>query len=207
MLRLPTLALISSIVACQPANAQQPYDLDEVRAAWSRGETELAAALIEPLAIGGDKTAQFELALMYANGLGVPQDGRKFAGWLRRSANSGHLDAQYLYGTLVYRGQFVVQNHKEAAAWFRKAADAGHAEAQFNLGLMYERGDGVRQDDIEAHKWLNLAVSNFADQQERQRASAKQARDRVAQRLSPLHLSIAQRLAADWNNKDRFARP
>jgi TPR repeat protein len=98
-----------------------------------------------------------------------------------------------------------VQDHKIAARWFLDAARQGHAEAQLNLGFMYERGDGVPQNDIQAHKWMNVAASRFGDGQNRERVLAVQARDRIAQRLSPLHLRIAQRLATEWDRRSSVA--
>jgi TPR repeat protein len=173
-------------------------DLVAARAAYERGEFVATIEALGRAAQRDQPDAQFELALMHANGFGTVPDLRTASVWMRRAARNGHVEAQFQIAVLTYRGAGVVQDHREAAQWFRSAAEAGHGEAQLQLGLMYERGDGVRQDDIEAHKWLNLAAARIADDRPRQRTIARQARDRIAQRLSPLHLALAHRLASTW---------
>jgi TPR repeat protein len=183
-----------------PALANDP-DLAAAREAYARGEYVTTIEALGRAAQRDQPDAQFELALMHANGFGTAPDLRVAAVWMRRAARNGHVEAQFQVAVLSYRGLGVVQDHREAAQWFRSAAEAGHGEAQLQLGLMHERGDGVRQDDIEAHKWLNLAAARIADDRPRQRTLARQARDRIAQRLSPLHLALAHRLASTWGPK------
>jgi hypothetical protein len=203
MRTLPFLATLSMLAAhlaaSAPAAAQA--DLSDARAAYAQGDFATAALLLKIMADGGDPTAQFELGLMHANGIGVGQDLRIAARWFRRAADGGHAEAQFQYGALVYRGQAVVQDHREAAVWFRRAAQQGHADAQVNLGFMHERGDGLPQDDVQAHKWFNLAAARYGDDQMRQRQFAMQARERVARRLSPAQRDLAHRMAADFNRQ------
>jgi uncharacterized protein len=45
-------------------------------------------------AIRGDVDAQFNLALLYANGHGVPQDRTEAAKWYRLAADQGHAEAR-----------------------------------------------------------------------------------------------------------------
>lgn len=198
--------LVLALASAYPPAGLAEGSLQDAREAYARGDFITSLGVLRELAEAGDAVAQFELALMHASGFGVAQNMRTAARWLRRAAEQGHAEAQFQYGSLVYRGQAVVQDHREAAQWFRKAADAGHAEAQFNLGLMYERGDGVAQDDIQAHKWVNLAVARLPEEQSRLRATALAARNRIARRLTPLHLGLAQRLASDWGRQSAGLR-
>ena len=79
---------------------------------------------------------------------------------------------------------------------YRLAADQGHAGAQSNLGAMYATGQGVPQDDVQAHMWFNLAASRMTGED---RESAVEARDRIADEVTPDDLSEAQRLAREWD--------
>ena len=80
--------------------------------------------------------------------------------WIRKAAEQGHPDAQFLLGTCYENGEGVPQNHTEAAKWFRKAADQGYALAQFNLGVSYEQGIGVSKNYTEAVRWYRKAARN-----------------------------------------------
>lgn len=72
-----------------------------------------------------------------------------------------------------------------------KAAESGAAEALYDLGLLYSIGHGVEQDNIEAHKWFNLAAM-------RGMISAQIDRAEVADNMSTMEISEAQRKAREW---------
>ncbi len=83
-----------------------------------------AAALDEwiPLAEAGNSRAQYQLALMYYRGEGLPQDYEKAALWYRRAAERGDVDAQLNLGLMHARGLGVKQDFFEAFKWFELAA-------------------------------------------------------------------------------------
>ncbi|MEM7047457.1 MAG: hypothetical protein AAF442_07410 [Pseudomonadota bacterium] len=84
--------------------------------------------------------AQYDLALAYADSLGVEQSDAQAALWYERAAKNGHIDAQFNLATL-YRtgGNGVPQDWGKAIQWFQAAAEQGDAGAQYSLGLTYER--------------------------------------------------------------------
>jgi hypothetical protein len=106
----------------------------------------------------GDVAAQFDLALNYDRGEGVPQDYAEAAKWLRKAAEQGHATAQYDLGLCYKIGQGVPQDYAEAARWYRKAAEQGNAYGQLLLGILYENGLGVPQDYAEAARWCRKAA-------------------------------------------------
>jgi hypothetical protein len=77
------------------------------------------------------------------------------------------------------------------------AAEQGSARGQASLGILYEGGWGVTQDLVEAHKWLNLAAAGLSREDDL-RDIVVEARDRVAQRMTPAQIAEAQRLAREW---------
>jgi TPR repeat protein len=111
-----------------------------------------------PLAEQGDAQAQFNLGLMYDNGIGVPQDDKTAVKWYILSAEQGYAGAQGNLALLYANGQGVPQDNKTAVKWFTLSAEQGIAAAQFNLGLMYHDGQGVPQDYKTALKWFTLAA-------------------------------------------------
>lgn len=54
---------------------------------------------------------------------GVAQNCSEFARWIRKAADQGHVDAQYIYGVMFEYGRGVAQSDAESARWYRKAAN------------------------------------------------------------------------------------
>ncbi len=134
-------------------------DFDKGVAAYNSGDYVTALQEWRPLAEQGYADAQYNLGLMYDNGLGVPQDDKEAVKWYRKAADQGDSDAQTNLGQMYRQGLGVPRDDKEAAKWYRLAADqGGYARAQYNLGWMYDNGRGVPQDDKEAVKWYRLAA-------------------------------------------------
>jgi len=113
---------------------------------------------------------------------------------LRKSAEQGDSNAQYMLGLAYDVGVGAAQDFAEAATWYRKAADQGHAGAQFNLGHVYADGRGVKQDYVQAHMWLNLAAAGS-------QPGARSERDLVAKKMTRSQLTEALRLAREWQAK------
>jgi predicted aspartyl protease len=104
----------------------------------------------------GNKYAQDELGLMYAQG--VPRDYAEAARWWRKAAEQGNADAQYNLGYSYANGQGVPQDYAAAVEWFRKAAEQGNVYAQNGLGVEYELGQGVPKDVTQAVAWYRKAA-------------------------------------------------
>ncbi|QCE34635.1 sel1 repeat family protein [Acetobacteraceae bacterium] len=90
----------------------------------------------------GDAKAQFDLGLLYVEGIGMSHNEAKAVEWWRKAADQGDRDAQYSLGILYYSGRGVKQDYTEAAKWFEKASQQGFKEAQHMLGVMYLMGRG-----------------------------------------------------------------
>ncbi len=137
----------------------------------------------------GHAPAQFNLALMYDRGLGVPQDYVVALKWLRKAAEQGFVEAEFNLGNMYDNGLGVSSDNAEAVKWFRKAAEQGYASAQKNLGAKYGMGQGVPQSYSEAYVWSSVAVMSGND-------GAISNRDVAASQLSPDDLNVAQTSAA-----------
>jgi TPR repeat protein len=133
-------------------------DLDQGLDAFDIGDYMTAVREFRPLAEQGDASAQYNLGILYFNGLGILQDYTKAANWYRKSAQQGDAWAQYNLATMYVKGQGVPQDYTEAATWYRKAAEQGDADAQNSLGTQYLNGLGVPQDDAQAGNWYQAAA-------------------------------------------------
>jgi hypothetical protein len=95
---------------------------DEGTAAYDRGDYATALREWRPLAKQGVADAQYNLGVMYGEGLGVPQDYAKAVGWWRKAAEQGHATAQYNLGVAYHNGEGVPQNYAQAHMWYNLAA-------------------------------------------------------------------------------------
>ena len=109
-------------------------------------------------ATGGDAEAEYELALRYSAGRGVPKDGRLAAEWFEKAAVHGFAPAQYNLGVLFERGQGVAKSPEKAFFWYQSAAQQHYARAEHNLATLYATGSGVAQNYGEAAKWFREAA-------------------------------------------------
>ena len=107
----------------------------------------------------GKAYAQYNLGVMYANGIGVPKDHAEAVKWFRKAADQGDADAQNNLGVMYANGIGMPMDHAEAVKWYRLAADQGDADAQNNLGTQYWMGNGVPQDLVQAHVWINISAA------------------------------------------------
>ena len=139
----------------------------------------------------GNANAQFNLGLMYNNGLDAIQDYKEAVKWYRLAAEHGNGEAQSNLGLMYDKGQGVVQDYKEAVKWYRLAAEQGVAIAQSNLGIMYLLGQGVVQDYVMAHMYCNIAGASGNE-------SAIKNRGIVGKMMTPSQIEKAQDLAREW---------
>jgi TPR repeat protein len=153
------------------------------------GPTEVGASTriadLMKLAEGNDATAEYELAQMYAIGIGVPKSPTEEHNWLQRSARHGNVQAQYELGISLREGRGTVQDFDEARKWLQRAAEGGNGRAQYALGHMYRTGMGTPIDNVKAYVWLNVAAAQGV-------SGAGSARDTALGRLSAAELLEAQ---------------
>jgi len=120
------LVALSACTTAPPITRRPPNALDKYLTAAEQGDAE----------------AQFNLAVCFAKGDGMPQDAVEAVKWFRRAAEQGDANAQLILGVCFFMGTGVKQNKAEAVKWYRRAATQGHAEAQCALGFSFEKGEG-----------------------------------------------------------------
>jgi TPR repeat protein len=147
------------------------------------------------LAEQGVASAQYNLALMYANGEGVPENDAEAVKWYRKAADQGHAAAQYNLALMYANGEGVPENDAEAVKWFRKAAEQGDADAQHNLGYMYANGEGVPENDIRAYVWWSMAKTQGD-------TDAATNIDILKPQMTPQQIADGQALAAKCYESD-----
>ena len=149
------------LLAALPAAA----DFDAGVAAFQRGNYDVARDEWRPLAESGQSNAQFNLALLHANGFGVPRSPDEARRWFAAAAEQGNTQAQYNLALMLQAGDGIERDIRGARRWYEKAARDGLAAAQNNLGLMYLNGDGMPADTARAIRWLGRAAGTSAQAQ------------------------------------------
>ncbi len=114
---------------------------DEGMAAAKGGNYRAAYEIWRPLATAGDIRAQYNLAVLYDRGFGVPQDYAEAAKWFLVAAEGGHLDAQANLGTLYANGWGVARDDVLAHMWLNLAVSGAQ-------GRKFRRGLTRRRDDV-----------------------------------------------------------
>lgn len=153
-MRAPRLALLMIICVCMT-----------ILSLW-QSCTSLDSSSIQAeikLAMQGHADAQYNLGVIYANGLGVSQDYKEAIKWFKMAAEQGYTSAQNNLGVIYENGRGVPKDYTEAMKWYTKAAEQDDAYAQNNLGRMYKNGQGVPTDYIEAMKWFRKAAEQGHD--------------------------------------------
>jgi uncharacterized protein len=172
---------------------------DEALAAYRSGDYAKALELWRPLAEKGDRTAQFRLGSLYAEGKGVTRDDKTAMTWFLKAAEQGDPMAQYDAAGGYVSGIGVDQDLAAAAKWFRRAADQGMAYAQLNLGLLYAAGHGVPQDNVEAMTWLQIAL--FGLPPGGARSDVARAMEDVSSKMTQEQREDAREHARIWRAK------
>ncbi len=101
----------------------------EAREALKAGRYEEALKELLPLVEQGDAEAQYNLGILYRDGLGIKQDYKMAVALFGKSAEQGFVDAQYNLAVLYGEGKGVEQDFTRAVALYRKAAEQDPVES------------------------------------------------------------------------------
>ncbi len=107
---------------------------------------------------GGDKTAQFKMALHLMKGQGVEQDVKKGIRLIQDSAEHGLIEAQLYLNDWYISDANPSPNSGLAVEWIYQAASHGSIEGMIRLGHHYAEGLGVEKNHIRAAYWLECAA-------------------------------------------------
>jgi localization factor PodJL len=178
-------------------------------------------------AMAGDTAAEFEIAIRFAEGRGVPANERQAAHWLELAAKQGLAPAQFRLGGYYEKGIGVKKDLAAARDLYLAAAAKGNGKAMHNLAVLYAEGINGRSDYRTAVLWFrkaadrgiadsqyNLAVlyargtgepQNYAEAYKWFALAAKQGdleaarkRDEIAAELDDQTLAVADSVVRNW---------
>ena len=102
----------------------------------------LADMFKEMLGGQGNAKAQYSLALMLDEGLGISPNASEALGWYRKAATQGHVDAQYNLGGVYRDGNGVTQDTPKRPSGFGRPQNKEMLVHRMPLGFCFNRGRG-----------------------------------------------------------------
>ena len=96
----------------------------------------------------GHVYAQYNLGLMFEQGLGINKNEKEAVYWYNESAMQGNSVAQFNLGVCFENGIGTPVDFEKANEWYRKASIQGDGLAIGNLGMLYIRGQGVKENKV-----------------------------------------------------------
>ena len=158
---LPADRLVTgSIRQPDPATAAPPQPESPARPAGADKLPSAIGGVLSAAAVKGDPTAEYEVAVRFADGRGVPQDLTAAAEWFERAATHGLIPAQFRLAALYEKGQGVKKSLESARRLYTSAAEAGNAKAMHNLAVLYAEGFDGKPDYPTAAKWFRKAADH-----------------------------------------------
>lgn len=141
-------------------NAEAQHDLAAIYTAGHGGVKQdfgKAVSWFEEAAINGIANAQYNLGVLYHQGLGAEQDINRAIYWYNEASKLKHPEAQYNLGIASIEGIGMDYDPEAAADYFETAAKAGIVEAAYNLGLIHENNLITSAKQEEALYWYKKA--------------------------------------------------
>lgn len=176
--------------------------LQEGVAAYEAGNLPLAMREFRTAAETNDANCQYNLALMYEQGIGVAKDEKEARVWYGRAAEQGNANAQFNLGVLYENGRGGDVDFAQANQWYRKAAVQGDALAIGNLGMLYIRGDGVKVDKVAGMALLLRSATLDSSPENYAKRNLSSIRG-----VTPEIVTAAQKLASEMSDAKNLLVP
>ena len=108
-------------------------------------------------AANGDARANYNLGIMYREGLGVTQDDIEALTHFIAAAEDGHMLGNYAVGLAFLRGRGSDVDAEAALFYLKEATLLGHALSPVEIGRVYFDGKLTEKDVVAAHFWWSVA--------------------------------------------------
>ena len=154
-------ASVSPASGAAPHTGYRPPSADDTSALPASFSARLRDA-----AQAGDPTAEYEVAIRFAEGRGVPLNYESAIRWFERAANRKLAPAQYRLGSLYEKGHGTRKNLDQARRLYQAAAEQGNGKAMHNLAVLYAEGiDGKPDLKVAADWFRQAAIRGIGDSQ------------------------------------------
>ncbi|WP_299163351.1 tetratricopeptide repeat protein [uncultured Eudoraea sp.] len=146
--------------------------------------------------------SQFNVALMYEQGIGVSKDEKEAVVWYGKSAAHGNSAAQFNLGVLYENGRGTKIDYAKANELYRKASAQGDPLAIGNLGMLYMRGQGVKENKVAGVALLLVSAYLDSSPQNHAKQNISATRDLTSEMITD-----AQKLAKEFSTAKNLLVP
>jgi len=150
--RLRVFIVVGAVLGAAPSWADTAAGMD----AFKNKDYQRAFREWKAAADAGQAEAQFDIGVLYAQGLGVRRDLTEAFRWYQKAANQGNAAAEFALGQMYARGWGVPRDQADALRWFQMA-NAPDADGPPTDWTVIE-GYGTNQDPKQAAYWYRLAA-------------------------------------------------
>ncbi|MGB5429557.1 tetratricopeptide repeat protein [Eudoraea sp.] len=193
-------SLIASMVFTIEINAQAPENanFEAGIAAYQANNLPLAYTEFLTAAKEGHADSQFNVALMYEQGIGIAKNEKEAVVWYDKSASQGNSAAQFNLGVLYENGRGTAIDFAKANEWYRKAAVQGDPLAIGNLGMLYVRGQGVKENKVAGVALLLVSATMDSSPQNHAKQNISATRGLSTEMITEAQV-LSQKLSAAQN--------
>ena len=87
---------------------------------------------------GGSALCQYQVSIMYCDGLGVAEDFKKARLWLEKAAAQDHPNAVGALGVMYGNGKGVTLSYRRARELYQRAIELGNSKSVENMQNLTE---------------------------------------------------------------------
>ena len=130
--------------------------------ALETGNYETAAYYLSFFASNGDSVAQYNMAILYRDGLGVEKNPKVALSWLYLAAQQRHMLSNFAIAKLMETHPHLADKKKGRLHFLKEAAFLGHATAPLEIGNFYYLRQETEYDLVRAMVWWTLSYDRNA---------------------------------------------
>lgn len=197
---LQIVCLVVTMIFTIETNAQalENANFQAGIAAYQANNLPLAYKEFLTAAKDGHADSQFNVGLMYEQGIGVGKDEKEAVVWYGKSATQGNAAAQFNLGVLYENGRGTAIDYAKANELYRKASVQGDPLAIGNLGMLYVRGQGVKENKVAGVALLLVSAAMDPSPQNHAKRNISTTQGLTTEMITEAQ-SLAQELSAAKN--------
>ena len=161
MMRL-TCILLAFLFYFSSSLALKADDYAKAFDALERGDYETATFFLSFLASNGDSVAQYNLGLLYRDGLGVEKNPEVALSWFYLAAQQRHMLSNFAIAKLIENYTYLADRTQGRLHFLKEAAFLGHAIAPLEIGNFYYMRRKSDYDLVRAMVWWIISSDRNA---------------------------------------------
>ena len=125
-----------------------------LKTALTNADREEAFSFFKKAADKNYPNAQYQIGIMFRDGVGTKRNPVEMEKYLTFAANQGHMGAITTLSDLYLQGKILPKNEQLSFKWTLIAAKLGNAGFMFKVATMYREGTGVGKNPSESEMWF-----------------------------------------------------